>query len=236
MSWPTLYELFERAVGGSRKPATQDQPGGPAAALGGVADSVSKPAQAAPAAPAEDKYAAAVKMLVAHFKSKGTQYGHQTEEVTKGGNTWVQRKKDFLTDDALADCTKLVIKAMLDADEVDCSAGWEGLTVPAFYGAKVSDISAVGGMTQVIAGLVEAKKTTPIRAANPKVGDVIFWGGHVAMVTGVGSSESDTLVSFASMGVKGGANLYERVALEGNLRNDRIYGSGGFQGFWTPRP
>jgi len=237
MSWPTLYALFDRAARPFYSPGTKDEPGTASSALGGVADSVGKPVDgAAPEAvpAASNKYAEAVKKLVAHFKSKGTQYGHQTEEVTLGGNTWTQRKKDFLTDDAFADCTKLVIKAMLDADKVDYTAGWETVTVPAFHDAKVSDISAVSGMTQVIGALVKAEKTTAIRPGEPKTGDVIFWGGHVAMVTDVGKTETDTLVSFASMGVKSGANVYERIALEGKLRNDRIYGSGGFQGFWTP--
>jgi hypothetical protein len=29
-------------------------------------------------------------------------------------------------------------------------------------------------------------------------------------------------------------SVYERIALEGKLRDDHLYGSGGFQGFWTP--
>ena len=101
-----------------------------------------------------DAYANAAIKLVTEFQAKGTTYGPQTDR-TKDGS----RNPDFMTDDSECDCTKFVLRALLNADNINYNTGtWAGLRVPAFGGADLKDVTAVPGMNTVIDRLVTANK------------------------------------------------------------------------------
>lgn len=174
-------------------------------------------------------YADAATDLVDQLQATGTTYGYQTDASG-------QRAQDFLTDDSQCDCTKFVLLALLNADNVDYKTGtYQGIKVPAFGGADLSDLTGVDGMRTAINNLVADNKSTAIRPADPNIGDVMFWTGHVAMVTGVSKSNGDPSVSFAMMG-NSGPNSYNNIPLTKIAQNTGPYhfGAGTWLGFWTP--
>lgn len=180
------------------------------------------------------KYAEAAKAVVHVLQTANAEYGNQTETVTKGGISWEERKQDFLVDDSAADCSKLVLKSLLNADNIQYGGNWQALTVPAFGGAQLKDLTSVNGMRSRIQNLAQQGRASAIRPADPRIGDIVFWGGHVAIVTNVEITDVDVLIDFAGMGRKSRAKVHTKIAVEGQLRNDKKYGSGGFEGFWTP--
>jgi hypothetical protein len=173
-------------------------------------------------------YADAATEVVKQLQERGTTYGYQLD----GSG---QREQDFLTDDSKCDCAKFVLIALLDADNVNYNTGtYEGIQVPAFGGAEVKDLTAVDGMRTVINNLVAANRAAAIRPDDPKIGDIMFWTGHVAMTTGVRKSNGDVLVSFAMMGSTPASD--DDIPLTKISANQKPYhfGAGSWLGFWTP--
>jgi cell wall-associated NlpC family hydrolase len=81
-----------------------------------------------------------------------------------------------------------------------------------------------------------------LRRTNPRIGDLMFWGAHVAIVSNVTS----THLQVSQMGLgnrnvqKGNPNTYPNIALPPSKAFDlsvdgpKKLGDGGFLGFWTP--
>ena len=110
----------------------------------------------------------------------------------------------------------------IDAKFSDCSA-----TVHTIL--KLSNALHVLSSTNTSAMRREiANKGGQFRKTNPKVSDIMMWGGHVTIVTEV---KNDT-VFFAHMG-NSGARI-GAVRLDNNkLSRENVWGSGGFIGFWS---
>lgn len=109
-------------------------------------------------------------------------------------------------------------------------------------GAKFSDCSSAVSTILKLSGVEDKLKSTNTRSMreeiaakggkfrknDPRPGDIMMWGGHVALVTGV----DDDSVHFAHMG-RSGATI-GKVKLVGRiLESESTWGSGGFIGFWT---
>ena len=108
--------------------------------------------------------------------------------------------------------------------------------------AKYSDCSATVNTILVECGYVDKLRSThtaamrneirdkggEFRKKNPKPSDIMMWGGHVTIVTKI---EGNSLY-FAHMGNSG--PRIGRVTLSNNeLKDENVWGSGGFIGFWT---
>jgi cell wall-associated NlpC family hydrolase len=100
---------------------------------------------------------------------------------------------------------------------------------------RVSDASAVRAMVPIVEGLVGEGKASPIgQDRTPQVGDLMFWGGHVAIVVDVQPvvDTGDSWVVYANMGTTTGAGLVTVKASEvPKLKNLAL---GDFKGYWTP--
>ncbi|MCL4265775.1 MAG: hypothetical protein KJ069_21355 [Anaerolineae bacterium] len=224
-------EAFDTALYGSSGASTQSSSGGAPGVLGQLLNMIqtATPTTLPPGSTGKGlAYAAAASNLVQRFRRNNTMYGPQLDE---NGH----RKHDFLTDDTACDCTKFVLLATLIADNVE----YEGknlhtINVPAFGNKKLVNITSVTGMEADVNELVNDGLSEPIRLGDPKVGDIMFWGRHVAIVTNVRNSDTDILVSFANMWRIGAVEQAD-AKLEADIITNRYnYGSGGFNGFWTP--
>lgn len=175
-----------------------------------------------------------------YFNIRKTPYDNQLEPVTDPKKE-VHRRSNFLTDDSGCDCAKFVLKALLDADNVDYyKARWENEKVPAFGDKELMNLTSTGGMLLKIGELLDSGKANPVRSDNPKVGDLLFWDsagakrpGHVALVTSVklNKDKTDYLVSFVAKGNTAGATYAKDEPLSGGFSK---YAKGPFRGFWTP--
>lgn len=108
--------------------------------------------------------------------------------------------------------------------------------------AKFSDCSSAVSTILKISGMEGKLRSTNTRSMreetsskggrfrknNPLPGDLMMWGGHVALVTEV----DENFVHFAHMG-RSGARI-GKVRMSGKiLESESTWGSGGFIGFWT---
>lgn len=114
----------------------------------------------------------------------------------------------------------------LNVDYADCSstlitilkqAGQEKIFKGTFTSAMRDDIAA-------------NPTNNAYRKDNPLAGDIMMWGGHIALVTEI----KDSKVYFATMGRSGASIANVKLDGSGSLQTESIWGGGGFMGFWTP--
>ena len=143
-----------------------------------------------------------------------------------------------MIDDTSCDCTKFVLKALLESSSVRYDTGtFFGVTVPAFGGTKLENLTGVDGMLKEINSLVSSHRAAPIKANDPRSGDIMFWTDHNAIVIDVIIRDGKLLLSVVGMGTaKGNPMVHEQIPLkkvEGNLMPYH-FGDGDWLGFWTP--
>jgi hypothetical protein len=182
--------------------------------------------------PTQMKYINSVIGLVESMNGRKppTRYGHQ---LTPDG---LARKSNFLVDDAECDCSKLVLKAMIIAEDPgQLDRPYTTLQVGAFGGAKLEDLTAVSGMLGCVDALSRGGKAPAPRQEWPLPGDLMFWTRHVAMVTDVAMKDGKVSVTFATMG-NSGAHIPRDVPVAKAIdtTGPQPYGAGAWKGFWTP--
>ncbi len=114
----------------------------------------------------------------------------------------------------------------LNVDYADCSSAVTTILRLAGQGDLFTgDYTAK--MREDIAGL---DSNNTYRKDNPKPGDIMMWGGHVALVTEMKNGK----VYFAHMGLSGPKIGSVDLDSNNSLQSESTWGSGGFKGFWTP--
>jgi hypothetical protein len=93
-------------------------------------------------------------------------------------------------------------------------------------------------MRDVIAGLTPADQPS-FRLTDPKVGDIMMWGGHVGIVYELVDQKGTSYLVFAHMGTSGARllgksdNGFYWLKASDTAKIDEM-GDGAFMGFWTP--
>lgn len=181
----------------------------------------------------------AARELVRALVEKQAVYGHQLEgEYRKAG--WWWEETEF-------DCSKFVLWVMAGRKVGDepmppttrPDKVLRQVSAPPF--GSVADASAVSAMIHIVEGLVAEGKASAIdKERRPLIGDVMFWGGHVAIVVDVQpAGDDDAWVVYANMGtggagivgVDGKGNMWLKASEVAGKRN---LGVGTFKGYWTP--
>ena len=100
------------------------------------------------------------------------------------------------------------------------------------------DNARTSSMRDVIASLTPADQPS-FRLTDPKVGDIMMWGGHVGIVYELVDQKGTTYLVFAHMGSSGARllgksdNGFYWLKASDTAKIDEM-GSGAFLGFWTP--
>ncbi|MBC8028991.1 MAG: DUF4157 domain-containing protein [Pyrinomonadaceae bacterium] len=156
-----------------------------------------------------EKRARVAKELVDKLKAAKTTY--QNENPRDWDNS------------AISDCSKFVQWVLEGAGEGE------------LFGRESARTSA---MRDVIGALTPAEQPS-FRLTDPKVGDIMMWGGHVGIVYELVDKQGTTYLVFAHMGNSGarllgksGNGVYWLKASD-TAKIDEM-GSGAFLGFWTP--
>jgi cell wall-associated NlpC family hydrolase len=187
--------------------------------------SVAEPEQSAPD-PGQERARVATE-TVDRLKAAGTKYGHElVTKTNKSGQTWQEANRDW-GGTKEADCSKFVQWALEGSGEAD------------LFGRENAQ---TGLMQSVISQLAEQKKSQPLRADNPKVGDLILWTGHVAIVTELKTIKGVPHIVFAHMGLSGASVIGRKGTGDkaiywlkvDALPSRKELASGDFLGYWTP--
>lgn len=113
----------------------------------------------------------------------------------------------------------------LDAKLSDCSAAVTTMLRLANQGELFKTAYTKGMMTEI----ARRPSNNKPRKDNPLPGDLMFWGHHVAIVVGV----QNGVLSFVHM-ISRGITLTNLQLQRNRLDVERVWGAGGFVGFWTP--
>lgn len=157
------------------------------------------------AAPSEDpgaKRARLAKEMILKLKAAGTTYLQEIQ-----GRDW--------NNTAIADCSKFVQWVLEASSEGELFGRGRGTT---------------SSMASVIEKLTVDEKP-PYRLTDPKPGDIMMWGAHVAIAYEVKEEKGVKYLTYANMG-NSGPNLL-KVKADDIAQIDR-WGAGAFLGFWTP--
>jgi hypothetical protein len=160
-----------------------------------------------------ERRAQAAEELVKSLRAAGTIYQQETK-----GRDWENR--------SIADCTKFLQWVLEDTGESE------------LFGRKTATTM---GMQHVIAKLQTDGKPA-FRFSNPKVGDIMMWGGHVGVVYQVETVKGLKYVVFAHMGTHGAQLEGRKHTKSGDvlwLKADDTatidgIGKGDWLGYWTP--
>lgn len=140
--------------------------------------------------------------------------------------TYKQENPRDWNNSAVSDCSKFVQWVLEGAGEGE------------LFGRGNARTSA---MRDVIAGLTPAEQPS-FRLTDPKVGDIMMWGGHVGIVYELVDKQGTAYLVFAHMGTSGASLLGKSVSngkdvywlkASDTTKIDEM-GSGAFMGFWTP--
>jgi hypothetical protein len=152
---------------------------------------------------------------------------HLVEKLKAAGTVYKQEKPRDWKNEKLADCTKFVQWAL--------EASGEG----ELFGRG----KAVTSMMQEIIRKLSVEDKVPFRLTDPKVGDILMWGGHVGIATEVVEQKGTQHLVFAHMGGDSGARLIGKsdsakgpvywLKANDSAKIDSM-GAGAFLGFWTP--
>ena len=204
----------------------------------------SPPVKAATATAVTDEgllRANAARELVANLVLKQAVYGHEKASTGFRKAGWWWEETEF-------DCSKFVLWVLagrkvgdpqLAAGEPPEKAIRQVTAAP--FG-RVADASAVKAMISIVEALVGEGKASPIdKDRPPRVGDLMFWGGHVAIVVDVQpvGDTGDSWVVYANMGLSGAGLV--GIDAKGNrwLKASQVperkeLADGVFKGYWTP--
>lgn len=222
-------DFLEEAVGRPELPEVSEA-AAPAQLQRQTAAEAPAAARPEPAPPTVDPgtvRAQTAERMVKRLQEAGTKYKLEVRTVQgKGGKTWEESTRDWESL-AFSDCTKFVQWVL------------EGTNEGGLFGRE----NATGeAMLKVIERLVKEGKSTGPRKETPKVGDLIFWTGHVALVTELLDKADGQYIVFAHMGGSG-ANLIGKGLYGGKLAHwlkvDELpkrkgLAAGEFLGYWTP--
>jgi hypothetical protein len=150
------------------------------------------------------------------------------EKLSKAGATYRQQPggRDW-QDYTLSDCSKFVQWTLEEAGQGSLF-GRERATT-ALMQQVIQEMSKDGG---------------GLRSDNPRIGDIMMWGGHVGIVTDVGIENKIPCLEFAAMGGKGASLTGTYTDKKGQRKfwlkvsdvpSNAKLGSGGFLGYWTPQ-
>jgi len=114
----------------------------------------------------------------------------------------------------------------LDAKYADCSSTVTTMLRNAGQGHLFKAQDSKGMRAEITA----LPTNNVIRKDNPAPGDIMLWGGHVAIVTEIKGGK----VFFAMMGSHGAQIGNAKLDKNDSLLTESTYGHGGFIGFWTP--
>jgi cell wall-associated NlpC family hydrolase len=217
-----------------------------AVAAPGVADAGTSTVAAAGAAPRDEGAlrANAARVLVQQLNEKAAKYGHDLDPDAKGGP---QRAEGWWWNETEFDCSKFVLWVMAGRHVGDAVPGPEESKTKAIQAIRaepfgpVAEASAVASMVDIVGRLAKAGKATPIdKTRVPKVGDLVFWTGHVGIVVELlPAPGGDTWIVYANMGVKKAGLIGVNDKGQHWLKLSEIAGntklaSGDFLGYWTP--
>jgi hypothetical protein len=158
-----------------------------------------------------EKRARAAKDLVTKLKAAGTTYKHESPR------DWNNSK--------ISDCSKFVQWVLEGAGESELFGRANGTT---------------SAMAAIIHKLTTAE-SPGLRQTNPKIGDIMMWGGHVGIVYDLVDQKGTKYLVFAHMGIHG-ANLEGKTTRNGkdiywlkasDTAKIDTMGDGAFLGFWT---
>jgi hypothetical protein len=181
----------------------------------------------------------AARELVRQLEAKKAVYGHELDP------TGSQRTAGWWWEETEFD-SKFVLWVLAGRQVGDPPLAAQGVADRAIRDisapplGRVSDASSVSAMIAIVERLVAEGKTTAIEDRVPKVGDVMFWGGHAAIVVEVQPVDGgDTWVVYANMGVTGarleGKDAKDHYWLKASqVAANRALGVGGFKGYWSP--
>jgi hypothetical protein len=208
----------------------------PTAADAGVAD-----AGVAPASVDEGLLRAnAARELVRALELKKAVYGHELDPSKMRKAGWWWGETEF-------DCSKFVLWVLAGrqvgdpplADGQPADKAIRQVTASPF--GRVSDASSVTAMIGIVEKLaVEGKAKAIDKDRQPETGDLMFWGGHVAIVVDVQPTDKgDTWVVYANMGVTGAGLVGidaqgHRWLKASEVADRRALAAGAFKGYWTP--
>jgi type II secretory pathway pseudopilin PulG len=132
------------------------------------------------------------------------------ENYRANGTKYSQVSRQFGCDVKYADCSSTLITILKQA-------GQESIFKGTYTAAMRDEIAA-------------KSNNNSFRFHDPLAGDIMMWGGHVALVTAV----LDGKVYFATMGRSGAAIGSVKLDSSCSLLTESKWGAGGFIGFWTP--
>ncbi len=183
----------------------------------------------------------AARELVAKLVLKKAVYGHEKDSAGFRKAGWWWEETEF-------DCSKFVLWVLAGRKVGDPQLlsgelpekAIRQVTVAPF--GLVADASAVKAMISIVEALVGEGKAGPIEKDRPpRVGDLVFWGGHVAIVVDVRpvGDTGDSWVVYANMGLSGAGLV--GIDAKGNrwLKASQVaerkeLADGVFKGYWTP--
>lgn len=137
--------------------------------------------------------------------------------------TYKQETQRDWDNSTVSDCSKFVQWVLEGAGEGE------------LFGRENARTIAMRG---IIAGLTPADQPS-FRLTDPKVGDIMMWGGHVGIVYELADQKGTTYLVFAHMGTSGARllgkseNGFYWLKASDTAKIDEM-GSGAFMGFWTP--
>ncbi len=141
------------------------------------------------------------------------------------GVTYSQEKRQVGVDVLYADCSTFVTTILNES-------GYGGMFKTNYTGS--GNGGGIQGEIQKMSGASDLKEPYSL---TPQEGDIVMWGGHIAIVTQVTADE----VQFAAMGNSGAhigkiplTNGVVDLSNAATLKATKTYGSGGFWGFWSP--
>lgn len=136
------------------------------------------------------------------------------------GTTYSQPKREIGLNVKCADCSSTTTTILQQAGQGD-------LFKTNYTGSGSGD--GIQGEIRKKEGAENLKD--PYRKTDPKVGDIMMWKGHIAIVTDV----TDSRVKWANMGVssKAGIRTAKTTSAETIEQGAEVYSSD-FWGFWTP--
>lgn len=186
--------------------------------------------------------AAAARALVQQLQDKKAVYGHELADTSGPPG----RKEGWWWEETEFDCSKFVLWVLAGRRVGDAPPDPKTSKHKAIRQVKAdpfgaaTEASSVSAMMGIADSLVKEGKTKPIDPARlPRVGDLMFWGGHVALVVEVTPTKDDNWVVYADMGTHGAELIGVDSKGQHWLKVSDVakrpeLAAGTFKGYWTP--
>jgi len=206
----------------------------PTTADAGMAD-----AGVAAPAPSEGRLrASAARELVGALQRKKAIYGHELDASN------ARRRADWWWGETNFDCSKFVLWILAGRKVGDSPLGAGQSADEAIRKVITPEFGPVGGasaVSQMIRIIDQRVNASPVdKERSPRIGDLMLWGGHVAIVVEVQPTDTgDAYIVYANMGVTGAGMVGVDAKGYHWLKASKVadypnLAAGEFKGYWTP--